>query len=186
MALDPSQMDVLKSFCALILCGHHEDVFQRCKECLENAADEYGGIPEVLYVLSGQDIDADDPFGNVADEDKQLVKPQYYLISSDAGAPALEDFFWFIENIKAARGLDFTVNEENFSDDDCIVEWLAELSAQLKDLSIVNFDGASEDYHFTIMNHDDCEKVMKLFERMTAHIDGYHYSSFVITSDFQG
>ncbi|MDE6686068.1 MAG: hypothetical protein K2K17_01980 [Lachnospiraceae bacterium] len=58
MALDPSQMDVLKSFCALILCGHHEDVFQRCKECLENAADE----------------------------DKQLVKPQYYLISSDAGA----------------------------------------------------------------------------------------------------
>ncbi|MDE6686067.1 MAG: hypothetical protein K2K17_01975 [Lachnospiraceae bacterium] len=66
------------------------------------------------------------------------------------------------------------------------MEWLAELSAQLKDLSIVNFDGASEDYHFTIMNHDDCEKVMKLFERMTAHIDGYHYSSFLITSDFQG
>ena len=48
----------------------------------------------------------------------------------------LEDFFWFIENIKTARGLDFTIDEEKFSDDDCIVEWLAELSAQLLPASL--------------------------------------------------
>ena len=186
MVLAPSQIEVLKDFCALILCGHHEDVFHRCKEYLENASDEYGGIPNILYVLSGQDIEPDDPFGNVADEGRQLVKPQYYLISSDAGAPALEDFFWFIENIKKARGLDFAIDGEKFSDDDCIVEWLAELAAQLKDLSIVGFDGASEDYHFTIMDKGDCEKSMDLFKKMTAHIDGYNYTSFVITSDFQG
>ena len=186
MVLNLSQTDVLKDFCALILCGHHEKAFCRCKECLENAVDEYGGIPDILYVLSGHDVDPDDPFGNMASEDKQPVKSQYYLISSDAGAPDLEDFFWFVENLKAARGLEFTLDEEKFSDDDCIVEWLAELSAQLDDLYIVNFDGASEDYHFTIMSKDDCEKAMDLFQKMTVHIDGYTFKSFVITSDYQG
>ncbi len=184
--LNKDQTDALKSFCDLILCGHKEDVFARCKECLENAADEYSGIPAVLYVLSGNDTDPDDPYGNIADEDKQLVKSQYYFISSDAGAPDLADFFEFIENIKKARGLDFTINEDNFSDDDCIIEWLAELSSQLEDLYIVNFDGASEDYHFTIMNKEDCEKVRDLFKRITAPITGYSYTSCVITSDFEG
>lgn len=186
MALDPNQIDALRNFCDLILCGHKEEVFHRCKECLENATDEYSGIPAVLYVLSGHDTDPEDPFGNIADEDKQLVKSQYYFISSDAGAPDLEDFFWFIENIKMARGLDFTIDEENFSEDDCIIEWLAELSAQLEDLYIVNFDGGSEDYHFTIMNKEDCEKAMDLFKKMTEDIKGYSYTSFVITSDFEG
>lgn len=185
-SLNSNQIEALKDFCALILCGYRKEVFCRCKECLENAADEYRGIPAVLYVLSGHDIDPEDPFGNIADEDKQLVKPQYYFISSDAGAPELEDFFWFIENIKTARGLDFTIDEEKFSDDNCIIEWLAELSVQLEDLYIVNFDGASEDYHFTIMNKEDCERAMDLFKKMTADIDGYSYTSFVITSDFEG
>lgn len=153
---------------------------------MENAADEYGGIPHVLYALSGQDIDPEDPFGNVADADKQLVKPQYFFVSSDAGAPGLEAFFWFIENIKMARGLDFTVNKENFSRDDRIVEWLAELSTQLDELYIVHFDGAGEDYHFTILNKEDCEKAMDLFKQMTASIDGYSYASFVIADDFFG
>ena len=183
MILNSDQIDALRDFCALILCGHKEEVFHRCKECLENAADEYSGIPTVLYVLSGHDTD---PSGDLVDEDKQLVKPQYYFISSDAGAPDLEDFFWFIENVKTARGLDFTIDEEEFSDDDCIVEWLAELSAQLEDLYIVDFDGGSEDYHFTIMNKEDCEKAMDLFKKITAYIDGYSYTSSVITSDFQG
>lgn len=186
MVLNSSQIDVLKNFCALILCGHNVKAFHRCRECMENAEDEYGGIPDVLYVLSGNDIDPDDPFGNVADDDKQAVKPQRYLISSDAGAPDLEDFFGFIEDIRTARGLDFTVEEERFSDDDCIVEWLAELSAQLEDLYIVNFDGAGEDYFFTIMNKEDCDKARDLFKKMTAHIDGYSFSSCIITSDFQG
>lgn len=186
MVLNLKQIDALKDFCALILCGHQEKAFRRCKECLENAVNEYGGIPDMLYVLSGNDVDPDDPFGNMADEDKQTVKPQSYLISSDAGAPDLEDFFWFVENLKAARGLDFTLDEEKFSDDDCIVEWLAELAAQLEDLYIVDFDGASEDYHFTIMNKGDCEKAMDLFSKMTAHIEGYTFKSFVITDDFQG
>lgn len=186
MALELSQIDALKDFCALILCGHNEEVFRYCRGCLENAVDEYCGITDILYVLSGYDIDPDDPFGNNANEDRQLVKLQYYLISSDAGAPALEDFFWFVENIKTARGFDFTVDEEKFSDDDCIVEWLAELSAQLEGLNIVNFDGASEDYHFTIMSKDDCEKAMDLFKKMTAHVDGYSFTSCVISSDFKG
>lgn len=186
MGLDLNQANVLKDFCALILCGHHEKAFHRCKECLENAVDEYGGIPDMLYVLSGNDVDPDDPFGNMASEDKQTVKPQSYLISSDAGAPDLEDFFWFVENLKTSRGLDFALDEEKFSDEDCIVEWLAELAAQLEDLYIVDFDGASEDYHFTIMSKDDCEKVMDLFQKMTAHIDGYTFKAFVITDDFQG
>lgn len=108
------------------------------------------------------------------------------MVSSDAGAPDLEDFFWFIENIKTARGLDFTVNEDNFSDEDCIIEWLAELSAQLEDLYIVDFDGASEDYHFTIMKKEDCEKAMDLFQKLTAPIKGYSYTSCVITSEFEG
>ena len=186
MALDLSQIDALKDFCNLILCEHNEEVFRYCRRCLENAVDEYCGIPDILYVLSGYDIDPDDPFGNNASEDRQLVKPQYYLISSDAGAPDLEDFFWFVENLKAARGLEFTLDEEKFSDDDCIVEWLAELAAQLEDLYIVDFDGASEDYHFTIMNKGDCEKAMDLFSKMTAHIDGYNFKTFIITDDFQG
>ena len=186
MILNMSQTDVLKDFCALLLCGHQEKAFRRCKECMENAADEYGGIPDILYVLSGNDVDPDDPFGNMASDDKQSVKSHYYLISTDAGAPDLEDFFWFVENIKTARGLDFTIDEEKFSDDDCIVEWLAELAAQLENLYIVDFDGASEDYHFTIMSKNDCKKAMDLFQKMTSHIDGYTFKSFVITSDFQG
>ncbi|MEZ3463170.1 MAG: hypothetical protein K1W23_13710 [Lachnospiraceae bacterium] len=186
MILNMSQTDVLKDFCALLLCGHQEKAFRRCKECMENAADEYGGIPDILYVLSGNDVDPDDPFGNMASDDKQSVKPQYYLISTDAGAPDLEDFFWFVENLRTARGLDFTIDEEKFSDDDCIVEWLAELAAQLENLYIVDFDGASEDYHFTIMSKNDCKKAMDLFQKMTSHIDGYTFKSFVITSDFQG
>ncbi len=186
MALYSTQLEALKGFCDLILCGHKEEVFCRCKECLEHAADEYGGIPDILYVLSGNDTEPGDPFGNIADADKQLVKPQYYLISSDAGAPELEDFFWFLENLETARGLNLTIDKEKFSDDDCIVEWLAELSAQLEELYIVNFDGAGEDYHFTIMDRDDCEKAMDLFQKMTADIDGYSYTSCVITSDFEG
>lgn len=181
-----SQINALKDFCSLILCGHHEDVFRRCIECMENADDEYGGIPDVLCVLSGHDRDPDDPFGNIADDDKQLVKSQSYLISSDAGAPCLEDFFWFIENIKAARGLDFTIDKDKFSDDDCIIEWLAELSAQLEGLYIVDFYGTGDEYNFTIMNQDDCEKAMNAFKKMTVHIDGHYYKSFIITNDFKG
>ena len=186
MVLGLEQIDALKDFCAFILCGHKEDVFNCCKGYLENATDEYGGIPNILYVLSGNNTDPDDSFGNSMDKDKQLVKPQYYFISSDAGAPDLDDFFWFIDNIKTARGLDFSIHKENFSDDDCIVEWLAELSTQLDGLYIVNFDGASEDYHFTIMDKDDCGKAIDLFKRMTSHIDSYSYSCFVITGDFEG
>lgn len=182
-----NQINVLKDFCELMLCGHQENAFQHCKTCLENAVDEYGGIPDVLYVLSGHAVDPEDPFGNIADLEKQPVKPQYYMVSSDAGAPALEDFFWFIENIKTARGLTFSIQEERFSDDDCIVEWLAELAEQLEgQYNIVNFDGASEDYHFTIMKKEDCEKAMNLFEQLTADIDGYSYKAFLITDDFEG
>ncbi len=186
MALHSIQTDALKSFCDLILCGHEEKVFCRCKECLEHADDDYGGIPRVLYILSGNDTEPDDPSGDIADEDKPLVKQQFYLISSDAGAPDLEDFFWFVENLKTARGLNFAVDKEKFSNDDCIVEWLAELSVQLEDLYIVNFDGASEDYHFTIMSRDDCEKAMDLFKKMTAHVSGYSYTSYLITGSFEG
>ena len=182
-----NQINVLKEFCALMLCGHQENAFQHCKTCMESAADEYGGIPDVLYVLSGHAVDSEDPFGNVADLEKQPVKPQYYMVSSDAGAQALEDFFCFIENKKAARGLTFSIHEEKFSDDDCIIEWLAELAGQLEgQYNIVNFDGASEDYHFTIMNKEDCEKAMNLFEQLTADIDGYSYKAFFITDDFEG
>lgn len=186
MTLDSNQTEALKAFCTLILCGHREEVFLRCRECLENAADVYGGIPDVLYVLSGNDCEPGDPFGNTASPEKQLVKPQYYLVSSDAGAPDLEDFFWFIENIQAARGLAFTIDEEKFSDDDCIVEWLAELSRQLEGFSLINFDGASEDYHFTILRNEDCENAKALFQKITAHIEGYPYTAFEITEDFHG
>ncbi len=186
MVLNSNQIDALKDFCALILCEYKEEVFQRCKECLESATDD-GGVADVLYVLSGNDTDPDNLIDeDIADEEKQLVKSQYYFVSSDAGAPELEDFFWYIDNIKTARGLDFSINEENFSEDDCIVEWLAELSAQLEDLYIVNFDGNSEDYHFTIMNKEESEKAMDLFQRMTDQICEYTYKSFVITSDFEG
>lgn len=186
MELHSNQMDALREFCGLILGEERDEVVQRCKAHMENAEDEYGGIPSALYVLSGQDVDDDDPFGNIADEEKQLVKPQYYLISSDAGAPGLEDFLWFVENLKEAHKLDFAVDQGKFSNDNSIVEWLAELSGQLNGLYIVNFDGAGEDYHFTILNQEDCEKVRALFQQMTARIDGYSYGSFVITSDFQG
>jgi len=186
MELHINQINALKEFCTLVLCGYDESVIQRCKAHLENIDNEYGGVPQALYVLSGQDVDDNDPFGNVADNDKQLVKPQYYFISSDAGAPNLEDFFWFVENLKEARGLDFTFDEEKFSDDNSIVEWLAELSTQLNGLYIVNFDGASEDYHFTILDQKECERARGLFKKMTNHIDSYTFDSFVITSDFQG
>ncbi len=186
MEVYSDQISALREFCALILCGHNEEVFRRCRGYLEQAEEEYGGIPEVLYVLSGHDADPEDLWGNVADEEKQAVKPQYYLVSSDAGAPELEDFFWYIENLRTARGLDFTVDQAGFSEEDCIVEWLAELSAQLKDLYILDFDGAGEDYHFTILNREDCEKARELFGRMTAPIEGYSYTSFLITEDFEG
>ncbi len=181
------QTDVLKEFCTLMLCGHQENAFQRCKACLENAADEYGGIPDVLYVLSGHAVDPEDPFGNIAYREDQPVRPQYYLISTDAGAPCLEDFFWFIDNIKEACGLAFPVDEERFSDDDCIVEWLAELAGQLEgSYDIVDFDGASEDYHFTIMKKEDSRKAMDLFGQLTADTEGYSCTAFVITKDFEG
>lgn len=185
--LGSNQAEALKDFCTLILCGYREDVFQRCKDCLESAADEYGGIPDVLYMLSGHAADPEDPFGNTADVEKQLVTPQYYFISSDAGAPALEDFFWFIENIKMARGLAFSIDKERFSENDCIVQWLAELAGQLKDLyCIVNFDGAGEDYHFTLLDKEDCARAMDLFGRLTAGINGYTYTAAIITDDFKG
>lgn len=184
MKLNQNQLDALKDFCDLILCGHHEDALIRCREHMENADDEYGGIPNVLYLLSGMDSDPDDPWGNVADEEKQVVKPQYYFVSSDAGAPDLEDFFWYIDNIKAARGLSFPMNRDKFSDNSSIVEWLAELAGQLDGLYLVNFDGGGDDYHFTILNKEGAEKAMYLFKRLTAHIAGYSYSSCVITKDF--
>lgn len=177
--------DALRDFCSMILCGHNEKVFNRCKELLENVTDDAGGIPDVLYVLSGYDVDDSDSYHN--QREYQLVKAQYYFISSDAGAPCLEDFFWFVEDgIKMARELDFTIDRARFSDNDCIVEWLAELSSQLEDLYIVDFDGAGEDYHFTIMSKSECEKAMILFKKMTSHVKNYQYSSFLITSDFKG
>ncbi len=184
MLLNPHQANALQTFCDTILCGHNEAVFHRCKAYMENASDENDGIESGLYVLYGSDIDPDDPYRNVADADKQLVKPQFYLVSSDAGAPALEDFFWYVENIKSARELSFSVEKGNFSDDNSIVEWLAELSQQLEGLYIVNFDGGSEDYHFTIMGKSDCERAMEAFKNLTAHIHGYTYTSFLITEAF--
>ncbi len=35
-----------------------------------------------------------------------------------------------------------------------------------KSWRIVNFDGAGEDYHFTIMGKNDCKKAMDLFQKM--------------------
>ncbi len=186
MKLDSDRVDILKNFCAMILCGHREEVFRRCKDCVEKASDADDGIESILYVLSGSDVDENDPYQNVADKDKQLVKPQFYLISTDAGAPELEDFFWYIENIKTARGLSFPIDRENFSDDNSIVEWLAELSQQLEDLYIVDFGGSSEDYHFTIMNKDDCEKAIDLFHSLTTYISDNPYTSILITKDFKG
>ena len=60
------------------LCQYKEEVFQRCKECLESAADDCG-VADVLYVLSGDDTDPDNLIDeDIADEEKQLVKSQYY------------------------------------------------------------------------------------------------------------
>lgn len=176
----------LKEFCGLILCGENIPVYEHCKNYIENASDEFGGIPDVLYILSGNDEDSEDSFENAESADNPLVKPQSYLISSDAGAPELGDFFWFIDNLKAARGLDFTIRKERFSENTSLIEWLAELSAQLKDLYILNFDGAGDDYHFTILNKADCERAIELFQKMTAHVKGYDYETTIITPDFQG
>lgn len=186
MTLNDEQAAALADFCALMLRGHNEGAFARCKEYLENAADEYGGVPEILYLMSGAAADPDDPWGNVADEEKQFAKPQYYLVSSDAGAPELEDFFWFVENIKEARGLDFALDRSKFSDGGALPEWLAELAAQLGGLCVVNFDGGGDDYHFTIMDEADCAKARRLFEKITSHIGGYSYASHVVTEDFRG
>lgn len=122
MILHQNQLDTLKDFCDLILCGHHQDAFDQCREYMENTHDKYGGIPAILYLLSGMDSDPNDPWGNVANKEKQFVKPQYYLVSSDAGAPELEDFFWYIERLKVARGLNFPLHKERFSKDSSIVE----------------------------------------------------------------
>ncbi len=183
MLLQADQADQLKEFCAIMLCGHREEVFCRCKACMESPADDSDGVEAILYVLSGSDIDPDDPYGNVADADKQLVQPQSYLISSDAGAPELEDFFWYLENLKAARGLSFSIEKDAFSEDESIVEWLAEFSRQLEDLRIVNFDGGSEDFHFTIMTQADCERAMALFQALTARSSNAPYASYLITAD---
>lgn len=181
MKLDSNRADMLKRFCATILCGHREEVFRRCKDCVEKASDEVDGMESVLYVISGRDIDESDPYHNVADEDKQLVKPQCYLISTDAGASELEDFFWFIENLKTARGLSFPIDKKKFSDHNSIVEWLEELSEQLEDLYIVNFAGNSEDFHFTIMDRDDSEKAIDSFKSLTADTSDDDDTSFLIT-----
>lgn len=70
--------------------------------------------------------------------------------------------------------------------DDCIIEWLAELASQLKDLYITNFQDDSEDYHFVIMDKKDSEKALGLFREMTAHIKRCSFRCGVITSDFKG
>lgn len=174
------ESEALKEFCSLILCGHNEDVYQCCKYHLENSIEE-DGIAEILYILSGYETYSEDS------EIDPLVECQHYFISSDAGAPSLEDFFAFIEEgIMPARELQFSIHKENFSDEDCIIEWLAELAFQLKDLYIINFDVGSEDYHFTIMNKQDCERAMELFAKISSCDTSYEYSSMIITEDFAG
>ncbi len=162
MNLKHEKKAALSDFCDLILCGHNEDVFQCCVKCFENDPDEATAAESVLYVLSGFQID-----------DARATEPQFYLVSTDSGSPELEDFFWFVDNIKKARGLSFTLDREKFSNDYCIDTWLSELAQQLSDLYIVIFDCVSEDFHFTIMNEDDSIKAMELFGRFTSGISGY-------------
>ena len=186
MKCDKELTAALSDFCTLMLCGDNEGAFTRCREYMEEAEDEYGGVPEILYLMSGMAADPDDPWGNVADEEKQFVKPQHYLISTDAGAPELDDFFWFVENVKKARSLDLALDKERFSAGGSITDWLPELAAQLNGLYVVNFDGGGDDYHFTIMDQEDCAEARRLFEKITAHIEGYSYTSFIITENFCG
>ena len=168
MKLSSEQRNALSDFCDIILCGHNEDAFQCCVRCFENDPDETTAAESVLYVLSGFEIDG-----------TKVTEPQFYLVSTDSGAPELEDFFWFVDNIKKSRGLSFTLDSEKFSESCCIDTWLSELANQLNDLYIVSFDGVSEDFHFTIMNKDDSIKAMELFGRFTANIAGYEHSSSI-------
>ncbi len=109
-----TKFDILKNFCAMVLCGHKEAVFRRCKDCIEKDSDEDDRIESILYVFSGSDVDENDPYRNVADEDKQLVKPQFYLISTDAGAPELEDFFGTLRILRQHEDYPFLLTEKKF------------------------------------------------------------------------
>lgn len=170
MKLNSKQEDMLKGFCDIILCGHNEDVFRHCKKALENDSGEGCGVANVLYALSGFDAD-------------EMIEPQFYLVSTDAGAPELDDFFCYVENIKKARDLSFPVDSDRFSDSDAIDLWLEELSQQLDGAYIIHFAEGSEDYHFTIMNKSDCQKAAKLFKGFTEGIDDNTYDSYIIGED---
>ncbi len=65
-------------------------------------------------ILCGHGTDPDDSFGNIASEDRQPVRPQYYFISSDDGAPDLEDFFGLLRISRRCGDLILLSIRKNF------------------------------------------------------------------------
>ncbi|MFI3200668.1 MAG: hypothetical protein R3Y54_03955 [Eubacteriales bacterium] len=167
--------DALRDFCSIILMNKHQDVIKQCVKTMEN---DNESIADILLILSGYD-----DVGCVL-RDAALIDNDSYMISSDCGAPDLRSFFDYVDSLKKGRNLDFNYDEEKFSKDRAMDKWMAELVPQLTDLHILVFDGASDIYHYIIVNKETGDKAKVLFEKMAQHITSYKYTADYINENF--
>lgn len=168
--------DAIKEFCQLILCDTHQEVVEQCVSLMESGQID---LETLLYILSGYD----DIYSKNGEKlfEKPLVAEEFYLISSDCGAPDMDTFFWFIDGLKKYHELEFTYDKSKFSQDRAMDCWMGELVGQLEDLYILVFGANSDTYHYLITNKNTGNRLKILYDTLGTEV--YETADF-IDSDF--
>lgn len=167
-------LEAAREFCELILLGSNPEAVEACIETLK--LDDEFAVSDMLHILSGYD-----EIGTVTDG---VVELQHYLITSDVGFPDLDIFYGFIDDgLNVARNLNLKYDKDMFDPDECMIEWMDELSVQIESqgLFIYAFDGGSDNYHYMIDTFDRGEKAIEEFNKITANVtNGYRFCGYTI------
>lgn len=161
MKLTDKTLKRLDKFCSLITHGKHKYIMPNLIEALKQTDD---GFMELVFAYLSDNYE--DP------KTEEIVVPeQYYIITSDNGAPDKKDFLCFMENLMRAHKVDFFFDRTAIDNKTALYCWLAETSEMvdrhLKTHYLVNFYTQSEDYHFTFVRKDDYEKIVKLYKQLS-------------------
>lgn len=147
----PYDVEGFTEFCRLILKDDPQNLMEYCLRTYQSEESLEERYDKVLV----------DYFSGYTDE---IEDPLPAVITSDAGAPSLDDYYWYLDLLKKSRGVEFTLDKTKFSNDYAIDTWIYETAEQLppQGLCVCCFASQSDDYQFTIAAPEEAERIIAL------------------------
>lgn len=139
--------------CKLIMCDDPNNLIPECLKAYSSGdrlADKYDTILCEYFTCGALELEEVNENGmNIASSDRSAL---------------LDDFFWYLERIKQAQHVDFTIEAAKFDEEAFLEKWLYELARELssQNYKVCSFSSHDDNYNFSVFTDEEADEVVTL------------------------